>query len=122
MDRRREHCAAYRAAFAGMPGVAFMPEAGYGRCTRWLTCITVDPKVAGTDREKIRLALETVNIESRPVWKPMHQQPVFADCEYVGRGVSDRLFADGLCLPSGSGMTDAERDRVIAAFRACFEK
>lgn len=120
VDRRREHCAAYMKAFADLPGVKFMPEADYGRCTRWLTCITVDPKVAGTDREKIRLALEAANIESRPVWKPMHLQPVFADCEYVGRGVSDKLFEDGLCLPSGSGMTDAERDRVIAEFRKCF--
>lgn len=122
VDRRREHCAAYMKAFADLPGVVFMPEADFGRCTRWLTCLTVDPKVAGTDREKIRLSLEAANIESRPVWKPMHLQPVFADCEYLGRGVSDKLFEDGLCLPSGSGMTDAERDRVIAEFRKCFGK
>lgn len=120
VNRRREHCAAYQAAFADLPGVAFMPEADYGRCTRWLTCLTVDPARAGTDRETIRLALDAAQIESRPVWKPLHLQPVFADCEYLGTGVSDALFAHGLCLPSGSGMTDAERDRVIAAFRACF--
>ncbi len=120
VDRRRAHCDAYMSAFADLPGVTFMPEADFGRCTRWLTCITVDPKVAGTDREKIRLALDSANIESRPVWKPMHLQPVFADCEMIGGGVSEKLFADGLCLPSGSGMTDAERDRVIVAFRACF--
>lgn len=120
VDRRREHFAAYAEAFADLPGVALMPEANYGRCTRWLTCLTVDPKISGTDRETIRLALDATNIESRPVWKPMHLQPVFADCEYLGRGVSDKLFEDGLCLPSGSGMTDAERERVIAVFRKCF--
>jgi dTDP-4-amino-4,6-dideoxygalactose transaminase len=120
VNRRRAHCDAYKAAFADLPGVTFMPEADFGRCTRWLTCLTVDPKVAGTDRETIRLALDASNIESRPVWKPMHLQPVFADCEMIGGAVSEKLFADGLCLPSGSGMTDAERDRVIAAFRKCF--
>jgi len=118
--RRRDHAGAYVEAFADLPGVAFMPETSYGRCTRWLTCITIDPARAGTDRETVRLALEAENIESRPVWKPMHLQPVFANAEYVGRGVSDRLFRDGLCLPSGSGMTDAERDRVIAVFRKAF--
>jgi dTDP-4-amino-4,6-dideoxygalactose transaminase len=122
VNRRRAHCDAYRTAFVDLPGVVFMPEADYGRCTRWLTCITVDPKVAGTDRETIRLALDAANIESRPVWKPMHLQPVFADCEMLGGAVSEKLFENGLCLPSGSGMTDAERDRVIVAFRACFGK
>lgn len=120
VNRRRAHCDAYKAAFADLPGVTFMPEADFGRCTRWLTCLTVDPKIAGTDRETIRLALEAANIESRPVWKPLHLQPVFADCEMIGGAVSEKLFADGLCLPSGSGMTDAERDRVITAFRKCF--
>lgn len=118
--RRREHFEAYKAAFADLPGISFMPEAPFGRCTRWLTCLTVDPQVAGTDREKIRLALDAANIESRPVWKPLHLQPVFEGVEMVGGAVSEKLFADGLCLPSGSGMTDAERDRVIAAFRAGF--
>lgn len=118
--RRREHFSAYEKAFADLPGVTLMPEAAYGKCTRWLTCLTVDPQIAGTDREKIRLTLEAANIESRPVWKPMHLQPVFASAEYIGRGVSDRLFAEGLCLPSGSGMSDSERDRVIAVFRGCF--
>ncbi len=122
VDRRREHAEAYRAAFADLPGVTLMPEAAYGRATRWLTCLTIDAAAAGTDRETVRLALDAANIESRPVWKPMHLQPVFAHCERVGGAVSERLFRDGLCLPSGSGMTDAERDRVIAVFRACFPR
>lgn len=118
--RRREHFEAYRAAFADLPGVAFMPEAPYGRHTRWLSCLTVDPKAAGTDREKIRLALDAANIESRPVWKPLHLQPVFSRVETLGGAVSEKLFENGLCLPSGSGMSDDERARVIVAFRACF--
>src|SRR5205085_10228003 len=78
VDARRRNCAFYQEAFKDLPGVSFMPEADYGRCTRWLTCITVDPKEAGIDREKIRLTLAEQNIEARPVWKPMHQQPIFA--------------------------------------------
>ena len=121
VNRRREHCAAYEKAFSDLPGLKFMPEAVFGRSTRWLTCVTIDPQVSGgITREVVRLALEQQDIESRPVWKPMHLQPVFASAEYVGRGVSDRLFEHGLCLPSGSAMTDAERDRVILAVRAAF--
>jgi dTDP-4-amino-4,6-dideoxygalactose transaminase len=80
----------------------------------------VDAKKAGTDREKIRKVLEKENIEARPIWKPMHLQAVFKGAEYHGRGVSDRLFRDGLCLPSGSSMTDRERERVIEVVRGCF--
>ena len=101
VKRRREHFQAYAKAFSGLPGVKMQPEAPWGRSTRWLTCLTVDAKTAGTDRERIRKALEKRNIEARPIWKPMHLQPVFKGTEYYGRGVSDRLFRDGLCLPSG---------------------
>ena len=116
---RRANTAAYQAAFADLPGIAFMPEAPWGRHTRWLTCITVDPAAFGADRETIRLALDAQNIEARPLWKPMHLQPVFADCEAHVTGVSDRLFADGLCLPSGSNLSEADRARVIEGVRAC---
>ena len=118
--RRREHFRAYAEALGDLPGVLMQPEAPWGRSTRWLTCLTVDAKKAGTDREKIRKALEKKNIEARPIWKPMHLQPVFKRAEYHGRGVSDRLFRDGLCLPSGSGMTDSDRERVIKVVRECF--
>ena len=67
-----------------------MPEADYGRCTRWLTCITIDPAVAGVDRERIRLAMVEENIEARPVWKPLHLQPVFKDCPCYGGGFACR--------------------------------
>ena len=118
--RRRAHFAAYAAAFRDLPGVAMQPEAPWGRSTRWLTCLTIDPALAGTDRERVRLALEKADIECRPLWKPMHLQPVFRGAEYLGRGVSDRLFERGLCLPSGSGMSDAERARVIEVVRGAF--
>ena len=122
VNARRANCAFYERAFADLPGIRFMPEAPWNRCTRWLTCILVDPAACGVDREEIRLALERVNIEARPVWKPMHLQPVFHGVEVADRGVAARLFAQGLCLPSGSGMSDADRERVIAGVRSCFAR
>jgi pyridoxal phosphate-dependent aminotransferase EpsN len=80
--------------------------------TRWLTCLTLDVDVFGTTPEAVRLQLEAANIEARPLWKPMHMQPVFAGCECVGGDVAEDLFRRGLCLPSGSGLTDAQIDRV----------
>ncbi|MGH8020012.1 MAG: DegT/DnrJ/EryC1/StrS family aminotransferase [Opitutaceae bacterium] len=112
----------YRAGLAGLPGVGFMPEAPWGRSTRWLTCITIDPAVAPTDREKVRLALQEESIESRPVWKPMHMQPVFRrmDVDMFGGAVSERLYDQGLCLPSGSALTDEELERIIGLIRREF--
>lgn len=86
-----------------------MPEAPWGRCTRWLTCITVDPEQFDATREDVRLALETADIESRPLWKPMHLQPVFQGCEAVGGAVAEDLFARGLCLPSGTALSETGR-------------
>ena len=103
----------YRAAFAGRPGLALMPEAPWGRSSRWLSVVLIDPAAFGATREQVRLRLEELNIESRPVWKPMHLQPVFAGCRRVGGAVSERLFERGLCLPSGSAMTKADLDRVV---------
>ncbi len=110
--RRREIFARYRAALE-RPGVAFMPEPAGQVSTRWLTAIAIDPALTGTDREAIRLALLEHRIESRPLWKPMHLQPLYQGAPYHGRGVDARLFRDGLCLPSGSDMTDAQQDEVI---------
>ncbi|MEO6243799.1 MAG: aminotransferase class I/II-fold pyridoxal phosphate-dependent enzyme [Opitutaceae bacterium] len=115
---RRANADFYQQALAGVPGIRFMPEAPWGRSTRWLTCIQVEPEVYGADREVLRLALETENIEARPVWKPMHLQPVFAGCETYGGGVAERLFACGLCLPSGSNLHPADLERVVAVVRA----
>lgn len=116
--RKREIFQFYAEALGDLPGIAFMPEAPWGRCTRWLTCITVDPAQFGATREDIRLALERENIESRPVWKPMHLQPVFRNCEYIGNGVAETLFRNGLCLPSGTAMTQPDLERVVKVIRA----
>lgn len=117
VNARRAVCAYYQQTLADLPGIAFMPEAPWNRCTRWLTCILVDPQACGTDREDIRLALEAENIEARPVWKPMHLQPVFARCAKFGGAVAEDLFNRGLCLPSGSNLTESDLNRVVAVVR-----
>jgi dTDP-4-amino-4,6-dideoxygalactose transaminase len=96
-----------------LPGLQFMPEAAWGRHNRWLTVLTIDPARFGADREAVRLALEAENIEARPVWKPMHLQPVFAGYAAVGGRVAEALFRDGLCLPSGSSLSRADLARVV---------
>jgi dTDP-4-amino-4,6-dideoxygalactose transaminase len=113
VEARRRNFEAYRDALADLPGVTFMPEAPWCRSNRWLTCLTVDAERFGAGRDEIREALEAENIEARPAWKPMHLQPVFRGCRMAGGAVSERIFAEGLCLPSGSSLTDADRDRVI---------
>jgi len=117
---RRRIFERYVEGLGDLPGVEFMPEAPYGRPTRWLTCLTISPEVCGADRESVRLALEAENIEGRPVWKPMHMQPVFAGTRVFGGAVSERLFRDGLCLPSGSSLSPDEQDRVISIVRRSF--
>lgn len=120
VEARRRNFAFYQQALGDLPGMSFMPEAPWGRHTRWLTVITIDPARFGADREAVRLALEAENIETRPIWKPMHMQPIFAGCEVVGGAVAEGLFRDGLCLPSGSAMCSADLERVVAVVRrAC---
>jgi len=110
----------YRNAFEETPGLSFMPEAPFGRANRWLTVMIIDPET-GVVPADIMKALQEQNIESRPVWKPMHLQPVFSQCAYFsaedGKSVSDTLFDNGICLPSGSNMTEKEQERVIALVR-----
>lgn len=130
--RKREIFDYYFQALGDLQGIEFMPEAEYGRSTRWLTVILVTPEMFGEDREAIRLALEAENIESRPVWKPMHLQPVFDHtlkepsvyngkkrypCRVVGGTVAEDLFERGLCLPSGTANTESDLDRVIAVIK-----
>ena len=166
--RRREIFAFYKEALSDLPGVEFMPEPGYCRSNRWLTVVLITPEEFGADRETVRLALDEENIESRPVWKPMHLQPVFdpqisqINADYkekasrkgakaqsyktrvvggtsrgrrsevrgqkgkqrykarvVGGQVAEDLFNRGLCLPSGTAMTNADLDRVIRIIRSC---
>ena len=122
IEARREIFSRYFSALHDLPGLSFMPEAAFGRSNRWLTCLTIDPVIAGVDREKIRLALEAADIEARPIWKPLHLQPVFAGCEVVGGSVAEQLFDDGLCLPSGSAMTKNDLQRVIDVVRGVFHR
>ncbi len=107
----------YRFELEGLPSISFMPVADYGTANYWLTCILVDPDVAGISYEQVRLALEAENIESRPVWKPMHLQPVFQHCKMYGGQVSEFLFSRGLCLPSGGALSDLQLSRVIETVR-----
>ena len=116
--RRREVNAHYRRALADLPGVDFMPEAPYGATNCWLTCITVDPARFGATNEDIRLRLQAEDIEARPVWKPMHLQPVFSGCRVRGGDVAAALFERGLCLPSGSSLTDGDLERIASLVRS----
>jgi dTDP-4-amino-4,6-dideoxygalactose transaminase len=107
----------YRDTLEDLPGIEFMPEAPYGRCSRWLSVILIDPNIFGADRETVRVALEAENIESRPVWKPMHLQPIFAGYLRYGGSVSEDLFRRGLCLPSGTAMSEHDLMRVVGSIR-----
>jgi len=118
---RRRNFELYYSALSELPGLEFMPEASYGRCNRWLTTLTIDPERFGASREEIRLALEAKNIESRPVWKPLHLQPIFGNYRYVGRGVSDSIFEQGLCLPSGSNLSEEDIARVTEVILEIFK-
>lgn len=119
---RRTNFEYYRQSLDDLHGIEFMPEYPDSKCTRWLTCITVDPKKFGADREMVRLALDAENIEARPLWKPMHQQPVFSSCHIRGGDVSADLFSRGLCLPSGSNIKKSDLERVVKIIRRAGSK
>jgi len=114
---RRANFAWYEKALGDLPGLTFMPEADYGISNRWLTCATIDPSAFRANRDDILRALAEQDIEARPVWKPMHLQPVFHGCDCVGGAVAADLFERGICLPSGSSLADADRERVGAIVR-----
>ncbi|MEY3867397.1 MAG: hypothetical protein RLZZ338_1288 [Cyanobacteriota bacterium] len=122
VQARRHNYEVYQGHLGHLPGIDFMPEANFGRATRWLTCLTIDPEQFGRDREEIRLTLAQQKIETRPVWKPLHLQPVFADCESVGGEVAEDLFNRGLCLPSGSNLTEEDLARVINGIKEIHAK
>lgn len=137
VERKRWIFNYYKNALEGVPGIEFMPEPPYSRSNRWLTVILINPDEFGCDHETVRLALEKENIESRPVWKPMHMQPVFnglgrkaqgagqkVNCNkktyhsrVVGGEVAEDLFNRGLCLPSGTAMTEEDLERVVKGIR-----
>jgi len=113
VKQRRNNFLFYKSNLSSVKGVYFVEEPSDKYFSnRWLTTVIIDPEVAGVDRETVRLALEKENIETRPLWKPMHLQPVFSECPAFVNGVSENLFEKGLCLPSGSNMTDEDRERV----------
>ena len=120
IERKREIFARYRKELGALPGVTFPPELPDYHSNRWLTCLTIDPEAAGTDRTQVLRALEADNIEARPLWKPLHCQPLFAGAASFGGAVAERLFAHGLSLPSGSAMTADDVARVIEAVRSAF--
>ena len=118
VQQRRANYERYHKELSSVPGISFLAEPEGYFSNRWLTTILVDPKeTGGITREDIRLELEKDNIESRPLWKPMHLQPVFDGCAFYGDGTSEQLFDQGLCLPSGSNLTDDDFERIFVALR-----
>ncbi|HNA58263.1 MAG TPA: DegT/DnrJ/EryC1/StrS family aminotransferase, partial [Chitinophagales bacterium] len=99
-------------------GISFSAEMEQMKSSRWLTTILINPDQTGTDREQIRLLLGASGIESRPIWKPMHLQPVFNDATTYNQGVAENIFQYGLCLPSGSSLTAAQQQEIIDLIRS----
>ena len=116
VSQRRDNFFFYKKYLGNINGISLLeePDASYFS-NHWLTTILIDPVKTGRTREELQIALEKENIESRPLWKPMHQQPVFSSCTSYLNGTSDELFSKGLCLPSGSNMSDEDRERVLNA-------
>jgi dTDP-4-amino-4,6-dideoxygalactose transaminase len=123
IKQRRANFSFYTKELINIPGITFVNEPQDFHSNRWLTTILVDPeKTGGVTREDIRLSLEKENIESRPLWKPMHLQPIFKDYPYYGKNVAEKLFENGLCLPSGSNLTESDLDRVSNCINRLFIK
>ena len=116
--RRRAIFARYQECLEDLPGISFMPEAPWGRSSRWLSAMLIDPQGFGMDADGLRRVLAAEAIETRPAFKPLHMQPVFCDAPRAGGAVAEAVFARGLCLPSGSGLAPAAQHRVIRAIRA----
>lgn len=121
IDVRRKHYEAYSTMLADCEGVSMMPIVDSDEVNYWLSCIQVDAEISGRSRDAVIQALSDAEIEARPVWKPLHLQPVFKECRVYGGVVSEKLFEKGVCLPSGSSMSSEERERVMVVLRACFQ-
>jgi pyridoxal phosphate-dependent aminotransferase EpsN len=127
VNARRKVFERYQRALSIHAGISFMPEASYGRCNRWLTVMTIDTKKqCGVTVDNIIDHLESCNIEARPVWKPMHLQPLFEQYSYFphseSNSISNELFGKGICLPSGSSLTEKEQNIVINEIKVCLQK
>jgi pyridoxal phosphate-dependent aminotransferase EpsN len=118
VEQRRAIAFRYRDAFAGMPGISFMPQAGYGLSTNWLSCFLIAGPEFGCSRDRLIQHLDTNGVEARPVWKPMHLQPLFAGCECYGGDVARDLFERGICLPSSSSLSGSDQEHVIQQVKA----
>jgi dTDP-4-amino-4,6-dideoxygalactose transaminase len=110
----------YKENLGTLPGIEFQPELLDTKSNRWLTAITINHLISGTDREKIRCVLTKNNIDSRPLWKPMHLQPVFNSALKYENGISEKLFQKGLCLPSGTALTKQELNMICSEIKALF--
>jgi dTDP-4-amino-4,6-dideoxygalactose transaminase len=119
--RRRRVNHLYRELLGDLPGLAFMPDADYGQSSCWLTALVLDTDDGAPDPADVLKMLEEDDIEGRPLWKPMHTQPVFRSADRVGGGVSESLFARGLCLPSGSSLSDGDIERVASRVRCAWQ-
>ena len=123
IKQRRSNFSFYQNELTDLPGISLLNEPEGFFSNRWLTTILVDPlKSEGITREDIRIGLENENIESRPLWKPMHLQPIFKEYPYYGNGVAEDLFRNGLCLPSGSNLSNEELKRVLKCIRNMFKR
>jgi dTDP-4-amino-4,6-dideoxygalactose transaminase len=122
--KRRANNQRYRKFFEGVAGITFQTEPSNDYFSNyWLTAILIDPNLTGgISREFVRLALDVDNIESRPLWKPMHMQPVYEGTRFFGSGVCEKLFEQGLCLPSGSNLTEEEFQRIFITLGNIFKK
>lgn len=121
--KRRELFSFYKEQLGTIDGFEFIDEPGDEFFSnRWLTTVLIDPEKTGFTREELQTKLEKENIETRPLWKPMHLQPVFADCPAFVNNTSNMLFEKGLCLPSGSNMNEEDLSRIIKAIKECFKK
>lgn len=116
---RKAHFEAYTAALSEFDGVTMMPVSVDCNNNYWLSCFTVDSDVSGVSKDTILSALNDADIEARPVWKPLHLQPIFENCKVYGRSCSKQIFEQGICLPSGSSLSDAERLQVVDVIRSC---
>ena len=118
VEKKRSIFEFYKRELSPLDGVRMMPINDWNKPNCWLSCITLSGKVRPLD---VMLALEKENIETRPVWKPMHLQPVFKDCDFIGEGVSDRIFENGVCLPSDTKMTEEDLNRVCEAIKGLWK-
>ncbi len=122
VEARRAVFRSYLELLGDLPGLSFQPEAPWARHSRWLTCVLVDEERFGATPEDVRLALEAENIEARPLWKPMHLQPLYEGCETIGGQVAENLFRRGLCLPSGSALVEEDLRRIAGVIRRVHEE